>query len=173
MCNFGVFLPKNDKKNYLIFLHEEPFLDEGGPEKQPIYLYWPYILLDLPVVRMCTVHDQENQCDVAVEFEPNITHPDHNYYNIESVEIGFHDTYTLSWCPLYHCDGCDSTTVVVVLPPSQDLVQRELQVAVKYFNCSTPMFSKSYIVDQQPICMLYNYVAMTLIWHFGCCSVWP
>ena len=22
-------------------MHEGPFLDEGGPEKQPIYLYWP------------------------------------------------------------------------------------------------------------------------------------
>ena len=32
------------KINFLIFLHEGPFLDEGGPEKQPIYLYWPYTI---------------------------------------------------------------------------------------------------------------------------------
>ena len=32
-------MPKLNK-----LLHEGPFLDEGGPEKQPIYLCWPYTL---------------------------------------------------------------------------------------------------------------------------------
>ena len=45
MLIFGVFLPNID---FLIFLHEAPFLDKGGPEKQPIYLpiylYWPKII---------------------------------------------------------------------------------------------------------------------------------
>ena len=53
MCNFGDFLPKI---NFLIFLHEGPFLEEGGPEKQPIYLYWPYSGFEKMVTPYWLVH---------------------------------------------------------------------------------------------------------------------
>ena len=38
---WSLFAKKMTKINFLIFLLEGPLLDEGGPEKQPIYLYWP------------------------------------------------------------------------------------------------------------------------------------
>ena len=101
------------------------------------------------MIRMCTL--EENQCEVAVAYEPNIAHPENDYYHVESVEIGCHDS-SHSWCPLYHQDGYDfSQNVLVVLPPSHDPVRRELQVAVKYFKCSTPVFSEPHAVHQEPI----------------------
>ena len=108
------------------------------------------VCLGLPVIRMCTL--EENRCEVAVTYDPNIAHPENDYYHVESVEIGYHDS-SHSWCPLYHQDGYDfSQNVLVVLPPSHNPIRRELQVAVKYLKCPTPVFSIPCPVDQEPIC---------------------
>ena len=110
-----------------------------------------FICVDPPVIHMCTV--EKSQCEVTVAYDPRIAHPDSEEYKIEWMEIGFYDSSN-SWSPIHHSDGYDfSPNVLVVLPPSREPVQRQLQVAVKYVKCLTPVFSTPYAVDQQPISM--------------------
>ena len=104
------------------------------------------------MIHTCTV--EKSQCEVTVAYDPHIAHPDSEEYKIEWIEIGFHDSN--SWNPMHHSDGYDfSPNVLVVLPPSREPVQRQLQVAVKYVKCQEPVFSTPCTVDQQPISMFH------------------
>ena len=147
---------------HLVILH--------GKRPMAIMMHWPglgqcimitetivsficYYILPVvsPVIHMCTV--EKSQCEVTVAYDPRIAHLDSEEYKIEWMEIGFYDSSN-SWHSIHHKDGYDfSPNVLVALPPSREPVQRHLQVAVKYDNCLTPVFSKPYTVNQQPIGM--------------------
>ena len=111
-----------------------------------------FFSLDPPVIHMCTV--EKSQCEVTVAYDPRIAHPDSEEYKIESIEIGFHDSD--SWHSIHHKDGYDfSPNVLVVLPPSREPVQRQLQVAVKYVKINVKHLSSAHPIqwiNNQSVC---------------------
>lgn len=115
-------------------------------------LYIAYYNTEKPTISECKLED--NQCDVSLAYNPHNTHVSSEYYHIEWVEFGFHESPEQNWVPLLHKDGYDyeyESRCLVTLPPTSEDTHRDLKVAVKYVKCSTPIFSEPYKVEHLEI----------------------
>ena len=112
-----------------------------------------FVFTEKPHIYSCVL--EANQCEVSVSYTPNNTHQESDYYHIEWVKIGFHDS-SYDWKELSRKNNNCTSNILAVLPLSCEPAKRDIQVAVKYIKCATPIYSEPYTVEQPVIGKGYN-----------------